>query len=151
MIGYLSARTAEDSGEVLAEFRRGLAETGFVEGHNVAIEYRWLVGRYDLFPEFLEVLVRRQVSVIVIPSGSTSALAAKAASQTIPIVFNIGSDPVAIGLVASLSHPGNNATGIGMLQTAVAAKRVELLRETGADCWFHRTPCQSGQPCFCEP
>jgi len=117
------------SGEVLAEFRRGLAETGFVEGHNVAIEYRWLAGRYDLLPEFIGDLVRRRVSVIAIPSGSSSALAAKAATQTIPIVFNIGSDPVAIGLVASLSHPGKNATGIGMLQTAVAAKRVELLRE----------------------
>jgi putative ABC transport system substrate-binding protein len=129
VIGYLSARTAEDSGEVLAEFRRGLAETGFVEGHNVAIEYRWLAGRYDLLPEFVDDLVRGRVSVIAIPSGSSSALAAKAATQTIPIVFNIGSDPVAIGLVASLSHPGQNATGIGMLQTAVAAKRVELLRE----------------------
>ena len=129
VIGYLSARTAEDSVEVLAEFRRGLGETGFVEGHNVAIEYRWLAGRYDLLPEFIGDLVRRRVSVIVIPSGSSSALAAKAATQTIPIVFNIGSDPVAIGLVASLSHPGKNATGIGMLQTAVAAKRVELLRE----------------------
>ena len=129
VIGYLSARTAEDSVEVLAEFRRGLGETGFVEGHNVAIEYRWLAGRYDLLPEFIGDLVRRRVSVIAIPSGSSSALAAKAATQTIPIVFNIGSDPVAIGLVASLSHPGKNATGIGMLQTAVAAKRVELLRE----------------------
>jgi len=124
VIGYLSARTAEDSGAVLAEFRRGLAETGFVEGQNVAIEYRWLAGRYDLLPEFISDLVRRRVSVIAIPSGSSSALAAKVATQTIPIVFNIGSDPVAIGLVASLNHPGNNATGTGMLQTAVATKRV---------------------------
>src|SRR5262245_45893683 len=129
VIGYLSARTPEDSVAVLAEFKRGLAQTGFVQGQNVAIEYRWLAGRYDLLPEFISDLVRRRVSVIAIPSGSSSALAAKVATQTIPIVFNIGSDPVAIGLVASLNHPGNNATGIGMLQTAVATKRVELLRE----------------------
>jgi ABC-type uncharacterized transport system substrate-binding protein len=129
VIGYLSARTAEDSGEILAEFRRGLAATGFVEGRNLAIEYRWLEGRYNLLPEMIGDLIRRQVAVIAIPNTTTSALAAKAATQTIPIVFNIGSDPVAVGLVASLSHPGNNVTGIAMLQTAVAAKRVELLRE----------------------
>src|SRR5215469_2777294 len=84
VIGYLSPRTAEDSGEVLAEFRRGLGETGFVESHNVAIEYRWLAGRYNLLPEFIGDLVRRRVSVIAIPSGSSSALAAEAATQTIP-------------------------------------------------------------------
>src|SRR5262245_12551090 len=129
VIGYLSARTAEHSGEVLVEFRRGLAETAFVEGRNLAIEYRWLEGRYNLLPEMIGDLIRRQVAVIAIPNTTSSALAAKAATQTIPIVFNIGSDPVAVGLVASLSHPGNNVTGIAMLQTAVAAKRVELLRE----------------------
>jgi putative ABC transport system substrate-binding protein len=129
VIGYLSARTPGDSVEVLAEFRRGLAETGFGEGQNVTIEYRWLEGRYDLLPEILGDLVRRQVAVIAIPNTTSSVLAAKAATQTIPIVFNIGSDPVAVGLVASLSHPGKNVTGIAMLQTAVTAKRLELLRE----------------------
>jgi putative tryptophan/tyrosine transport system substrate-binding protein len=129
VIGYLSARTPGDSVEVLAEFRRGLAETSFVEGQNLAIEYRWLEGRYNLLPEMIGDLVRRQVAVIVIPNTTSSVLAAKAATQTIPIVFNIGSDPVAVGLVASLSHPGKNVTGIAMLQTAVTAKRLELLRE----------------------
>ena len=129
VIGYLSARTLGDSVEVLAEFRRGLAETGFVEGQNLAIEYRWLEGRYNLLPEMIGDLVRRQVAVIAIPNTTSSVLAAKAATQTIPIVFNIGSDPVAVGLVATLSHPGKNVTGIAMLQTAVTAKRLELLRE----------------------
>jgi putative tryptophan/tyrosine transport system substrate-binding protein len=129
VVGYLSARTPADSVEVLAEFRRGLGEMGFVEGQNVAIEYRWIEGRYDRLPEMVADLVRRQVAVIAIPNTTSSALAAKAATQTIPVVFNIGSDPVAVGLVASLSHPGRNVTGIAMLQIAVTAKRLELLRE----------------------
>jgi putative ABC transport system substrate-binding protein len=129
IIGYLSARTPADSVEVLAEFHRGLAETGFLEGRNVAIEYRWIEGHYDRLPEMVADLVRRRVAVIAIPNTTSSVLAAKAATQTIPIVFNIGSDPVAVGLVASLSHPGKNITGIAMLQTAVTAKRLELLYE----------------------
>jgi ABC-type uncharacterized transport system substrate-binding protein len=129
IIGYLSARTPADSVEVLAEFHRGLAETGFVEGRNVAIEYRWIEGHYDRLPELVADLVRRRVAVIAIPNTTSSVLAAKAATQTIPIVFNIGSDPVAVGLVATLSHPGGNVTGIAMLQIAVTAKRLELLHE----------------------
>jgi putative tryptophan/tyrosine transport system substrate-binding protein len=129
VIGYLSARSPVDSVEVLADFRRGLAETGFVEGQNVAIEYRWVEGHYDRLPEMVADLVRRRVAVIAIPNTTASALAAKAATQTIPIVFNVGSDPVAVGLVATLSHPGMNVTGIAMLQTAVTAKRLELLHE----------------------
>ena len=128
-IGYLSARTPEDSVELLAEFRQGLAETGFVEGQNVAIEYRWLEGHNDRLQEMVADLVRRRVAVIAIPNNTASALAAKAATQTIPIVFNIGSDPVAMGLVATISHPGKNATGLTMQQTAVTAKRLELLHE----------------------
>jgi putative ABC transport system substrate-binding protein len=129
VIGYLSARTPADSLEDLAEFRRGLAETGFVEGQNLAIEYRWLEGRYNLLPEMIGDLVRRQVAVIAIPNTTSSALAAKAATKTIPIVFNIGTDPVAVGLVATLSHPGKNVTDVAQLQTAVTAKRLELLHE----------------------
>jgi len=129
VIGYLSARTPGDSVEVLADFRRGLAETGFLEGQNVAIEYRWLEGHYDRLQEMVADLVQRRVAVIAIPNTTGSVLAAKAATQTIPIVFNIGSDPVAMGLVATLSHPGKNVTGVAMLQTAVTAKRLELLRE----------------------
>jgi putative tryptophan/tyrosine transport system substrate-binding protein len=129
VIGYLSARSPGDSVEVLADFRRGLAETGFVEGQNVAIEYRWVEGHYDRLQEMVADLVRRRVAVIAIPNTTASALAAKAATQTIPIVFNVGSDPVAMGLVATLGHPGRNVTGIAMLQTAVTAKRLELLHE----------------------
>jgi putative tryptophan/tyrosine transport system substrate-binding protein len=129
VIGYLSARTPEDSVEVLADFRRGLAETGFVEGQNVAIEYRWLEGHNDRIPEMVADLVRRRVAVIAIPNNTRSVLAAKAATQTIPIVFAIGTDPVAMGLVASLSHPGNNLTGVAAQQIALTAKRLELLHE----------------------
>jgi len=129
VIGYLSARTPEDSVEVLAAFRRGLAEIGFVEGQNVAIEYRWLEGHNDRLQEMVADLVRRRVAVIAIPNNTGSVLAANAATQTIPIVFNIGSDPVAIGVVATLSHPGKNATGVSMQQTAVMAKRLELMHE----------------------
>jgi ABC-type uncharacterized transport system substrate-binding protein len=129
VIGYLSARTPADSVEVLADFHQGLAETGFIEGQNVAIEYRWLEGHYDRLQAMVADLVRRRVAIIAIPNTTASVLAAKAATQTIPIVFNIGSDPVAMGLVASLSRPGNNVTGVAMLQTAVTAKRVELLHE----------------------
>jgi putative ABC transport system substrate-binding protein len=105
------------------------AETGFVEGRNVAIEYRWLEGHNDRLQEMVADLVRRRVAVIATPNNTASALAAKAATQTIPIVFNIGSDPVAMGLVSTLSHPGRNATGVTMQQTAVTAKRLELLHE----------------------
>ena len=129
VIGYLSARTPEDSVELLADFRRGLAETGFVDGQNVAIEYRWLEGHNDRLPEIVADLVLRQVAVIAIPNNTASVLAAKAATQTIPIVFTIGSDPVAMGFVATLSHPGKNATGVTMQQTALTAKRLELLHE----------------------
>jgi putative tryptophan/tyrosine transport system substrate-binding protein len=129
VVGYLSGRSLADSVEVLADFRRGLAETGFVEGRNVTIEYRWLEGHYDRIHEMVADLVRRRVAVIAAPNTTASALAAKAASQTIPIVFNVGSDPVEMGLVTSLSRPGSNATGVAMLQTAVIAKRAELLHQ----------------------
>jgi putative ABC transport system substrate-binding protein len=129
VVGYLSGRSPADSVEVLADFRRGLAEIGFVEGRNVTIEYRWLEGHYGRIHEVVADLVQRRVAVIAVPNTTASALAAKAASQTIPIVFNVGSDPVEMGLVTSLSRPGSNATGVAMLQTAVIAKRVELLHE----------------------
>ena len=114
VVGYLSGRPPADP--IIAEFRRGLAETGFVEGRNVMIEYRWLEGHYDLIQEMVADLVRRRVAVIV-SSTTTAVLAAKAASQTIPIAFIVGSDPVQLGLVSSLSHPGSNATGAAILLT----------------------------------
>ena len=126
VVGYLSGRPPADP--VLAEFRRGLAEIGFIEGRNVMIEYRWLEGHYDLIQEMVADLVRRRVAVIV-SNTTTAVLAAKAASQTIPIAFIVGSDPVQLGLVSSLSHPGSNATGAAILLTDVAAKRLQLLHE----------------------
>jgi ABC transporter substrate binding protein len=95
VVGYLSGMSPDEPIEILAEFRRGLAETGYVEGRNLAIEYRWLEGRYDLIPTMLADLVERRVAVIVVPNTTTTALAAKAATRTIPIVFAVGSDPVA--------------------------------------------------------
>jgi putative ABC transport system substrate-binding protein len=129
VVGYLSGMSPDASIEALADFRRGLAETGYVEGRNLAIEYRWLDGRYDQIPTMLADLVKRRVAVIVVPNTTTAALAAKAASQTIPIVFSIGSDPVAIGLVVSLNRPGGNLTGVSQQQTTTAAQRLELLHQ----------------------
>ena len=110
-------------------FHRGLKDTGFVERENVAIEYRWAENQMDRLPELAADLVRRRVAVIVTTGGPPSALAAKAASTTIPIVFAIASDPVRLGLVASLARPDGNLTGISFFNTELAAKRLELLRE----------------------
>jgi putative ABC transport system substrate-binding protein len=129
VIGYLSGWSSGDAPEYLNYFRRGLAETGYTEGRNVAFEYRFAEGHFERLQELVADLVRRQVSVIVIPNTTASAVAAKAATQTIPIVFSIGANPVEIGLVQSLNHPGGNITGLTALQTAVTAKRLELLHE----------------------
>ena len=129
VIGFLSGWFAGDSNEYLAYFRQGLAETGFSEGKNVTIEYRWAGGNFDKVPALVADLVQRQVTAIAIPNTTASALAAKAATQTIPIIFLIGSDPVKIGLVASLNRPGGNLTGVNALQTALVGKRLELLHE----------------------
>jgi putative ABC transport system substrate-binding protein len=129
VIGYLTGWSPGDAPEYLNYFRRGLAETGYTEGRNVAFEYRFAEGHFERLQELAADLVRRQVSVIVIPNTTASAVAAKAATQTIPIVFSIGANPVEIGLVQSLNHPGGNITGLTALQTAVTAKRLELLHE----------------------
>jgi ABC-type uncharacterized transport system substrate-binding protein len=128
VIGILGPNSPGPAADLLAAFRRGLGETGYVEGHNVAIEYRLFEGRFDLLPELLAALVRRQVSVIV-TIGGPSALAAKTATQTIPIVFGVPEDPVGLGLVASLARPGGNATGINFFDREVTAKRLGLLCE----------------------
>jgi putative ABC transport system substrate-binding protein len=129
VVGYLSGWSSGDAPEYLAYFRRGLAETGYAEGRNVAIEFCYAEGHFERIPELVADLVRRHVSIIAIPNTTASAVAAKAATQTIPIVFSLGSNPVEVGLVQSLSHPGGNLTGLTALQTAVTAKRLELLHE----------------------
>ena len=129
VIGYFSGRSAESDVPMLAAFRQGLNETGYVEGKNVAIEFRWADGQSDRLPALAEDLVRRQVAVIVSMGGESPALAAKAATATIPVVFNVGYDPVRFGLVASLNRPGGNLTGVVSLVSVLAAKQIGLLRE----------------------
>jgi len=129
VIGFMSARSPEDSAHLVAAFRRGLGESGFVEGQNVAIEFRWAHGHYDRLPALAVELVRRQVNVLVAVGGEPSPLAAKRATSTIPLVFGIGSDPVSLGLVESFSRPGGNVTGVTLMTALMEPKRLGLLRE----------------------
>jgi putative ABC transport system substrate-binding protein len=129
VIGFVHLTSLEANRENLPTFREGLADVGYIEGKNVAIEYRWAQGRNDRLPTLVAELVRLQVSVIVILESTNGALAAKAATQTIPIVFMQGADPVRIGLVDSLNRPGGNLTGIGLLAAETAGKCLELLIE----------------------
>jgi putative ABC transport system substrate-binding protein len=129
VIGLLDQRSPDALADRLRGFRQGLKDAGFVEGQNAAIEYRWAENQVDRLPELAADLVRRQVAVIVAPGGLASALAAKAATTTIPILFAIAADPVSLGLVASLARPGGNLTGINFLSGELTAKRLELLRE----------------------
>jgi ABC-type uncharacterized transport system substrate-binding protein len=128
-IGYLGGGSLGAAAQIMTVFRQTLAEAGYVEGRNVAIEHRWAEGQYDRLPAMAAELVRSQVAVIVATGGTASAIAAKAATATIPIVFNITADPVKLGLVASLARPGGNATGVSFLLSELGAKQLGLLRE----------------------
>jgi putative ABC transport system substrate-binding protein len=129
VISFVNARTPDASVRQVAAFRKGLGETGYVERQNVTVEYHWLEGQYDRLPSLMAELVRRRVAIIATPGTTAAALAAKAASTTIPIVFGVGEEPVKLGLVANLARPGGNATGVNFFLQEVSGKRLGLLHE----------------------
>jgi ABC-type uncharacterized transport system substrate-binding protein len=129
VIGFLSGRSRAETVAVMGQFYNGLAEAGFVEGQNLRVEYRWAEGRYDRLPALAAELVALRPTMIVATGGNVAALAAKAATSAIPIVFAAGGDPIKGGLVASLNRPGGNVTGVSLFIAELAAKRLEFLRE----------------------
>src|SRR5262245_54511813 len=146
IVSVVSPRSPDGSAHIAAAFQKGLNEVGYVADQNVTVEYHWLDGQYDRLTPLMADLVRRRVAVIAIPGSNPTALAAKAATTTIPIVFGVGENPVKLGLVASLARPGGNATGINFFVAEVATKRLGLLRDLvpkGRSC------CRAGQPGQC--
>ena len=129
LIGFLSSRAPDTEAHLVAAFLQGLKDLGYVDGQNVALEYRWAEGRYEQLPTLAADLVRRQVAVLVTAGGQIPAQAAKAATASIPIVFTTGNDPVKLGLVASLNNPGGNATGVAVFVNLLLPKRLQLLCE----------------------
>jgi len=129
VVGVVSGQSSHADARNAAAFHKGLNETGYVDGNNVTVEYHWIAGQYDRLPAVMADLVRRQVAVIATTGNNATALAAKAATSTIPIVFSVGEDPVKMGLVASLARPGGNATGINDFLTEVEGKRLRLLHD----------------------
>jgi ABC-type uncharacterized transport system substrate-binding protein len=129
VIGFLSGRSQDEASGDTAAFHQGLNEMGYVDGRNVALEYRWAEGRNELLPDLAADLVRRQVAVLAAVGGNNSALAAKRATATIPIVFTSSADPVLVGLVASLSHPGGNVTGVSWFDAELGPKQLQLLNQ----------------------
>jgi putative ABC transport system substrate-binding protein len=129
VVGVVHGMSADASASYVAAFRKGLSETGYTEGQNVTVEQHWLEGQYDRLPTVMADLVRRRVAVIATPNGTPIAIAAKAATATIPVVFGVAEDPVKLGLVASLARPGGNMTGINFFTSEVSAKRLGLLHE----------------------
>src|SRR5712672_1388713 len=129
VIGFLSSRSPAESEAVVSAFRQGLGESGYIVGHNVAIEYRWAEGRYDRLPALAAELVGLRVAAVLAAGGPPAALAAKKATSTIPIIFSAADDPVGLGLVESLSRPGGNITGMSVFNSSLGAKRLGLLHE----------------------
>jgi putative tryptophan/tyrosine transport system substrate-binding protein len=151
VIGFVHPGSAQSFARSLSAFLKGLSETGYVEGRNVAIEYRWAGDRIDQLPAMVDELVRRQVSVLAVLGSTPAALAAKAASTTVPIVFTIAGDPVQVGLVASLNRPGGNLTGVVTLNVEIAPKRLELLHELFPTATSFALLVNPANPALAEP